>query len=161
MDWVLNGQKIWNFYMHFLACCVIISQEHGYSSHLNFGAPIKMPHIEFVHRINQHAFYGSAQTLRRLMSHAVYFNAMEFLCARFVSTFTQRILVTERNDKAYISVWPLPMTSLSHCREDPAERVVRYHLHEHGRSLTDLDNAMMKVTADQHTRVPVFDVEAV
>ncbi|KAJ6556110.1 hypothetical protein B0H19DRAFT_1151920 [Mycena capillaripes] len=78
VEYLTKGAKIWTYFMHWLACAMIHSHENGFNSRLNFGAPIRMQDTEFFHRVSQYAFYGSAQSLRRLMSHTVYANSMDF-----------------------------------------------------------------------------------
>ncbi|KAJ7488742.1 hypothetical protein B0H11DRAFT_2405808 [Mycena galericulata] len=88
--------------------------EHGYNSAWHFSVLINMSPREFTHRTNKHAHHGSGQPLRRLMSHVVYSNSRDFLCARFISKFTRRLLVSERQGDVYLSMWPVPKETPMH-----------------------------------------------
>ncbi|KAJ7757176.1 hypothetical protein B0H14DRAFT_2634952 [Mycena olivaceomarginata] len=145
VEFVATAQKIWAYYMHWLACA-IISHEHGFCSQLNFGAPLRMQHTEFVHRLNKYAFYGSGQSLRRLMSHAIYANSMDFLCAEFISRYVRRLIVAERCGDVYLAIWPLPASNPDdRSREEPVEQFVRMYLNEEGLTLDDLDVSIIEI----------------
>ncbi|KAJ7738208.1 hypothetical protein B0H14DRAFT_2638538 [Mycena olivaceomarginata] len=145
VEFVATAQKIWAYYMHWLACA-IISHEHGFCSQLNFGAPLRMQHTEFVHRLNKYAFYGSGQSLRRLMSHAIYANSMDFLCAEFISRYVRRLIVAERRGDVYLAIWPLPASNPDdRSREEPVEQFVRMYLNEEGLTLDDLDVSIIEI----------------
>ncbi|KAJ7754696.1 hypothetical protein DFH07DRAFT_822955 [Mycena maculata] len=146
---VTNAQKIWVYYMHWLTCCILTSIENGYNSAWNFGAAINMSTTEFVHRINKTAFYGSGQSLRRLMSHVVYSNAMDFLCAHFISKYSRRLLVTEHQGAVHLTMWPIPKeTPMDPSQEEPAEQFMRMYLHQNGLTIDDLDNEVMLAEAE-------------
>ncbi|KAF7343162.1 hypothetical protein MVEN_01747000 [Mycena venus] len=146
VEFVATAQKIWAYYMHWLACAIIISYEHGFRSQLNFGAPLRIQHTEFIHRLNKYAFYGSGQSLRRLMSHAIYANSMDFLCAEFISKYARRLIVTERHGDVYLAIWPLPASNPDdRSREEPVEQFMRMYLNEEGLTLDDLDVSIIEI----------------
>ncbi|KAJ6533872.1 hypothetical protein DFH09DRAFT_1284321 [Mycena vulgaris] len=143
IDFAATGQKIWVYYMHWLTCSVLSSLEHGYNSRWSYGAPINMADEEFLHRISKTASYGSGQSLRRLMSHAVYSNSMDFLCAQFVSKYARRLLVSERHGDVYLTMWPVPAETAT--VQEGADQFLRMYLYEQGLTLEDLDDEVLRI----------------
>ncbi|KAJ6532345.1 hypothetical protein B0H19DRAFT_1272649 [Mycena capillaripes] len=158
VEYLTKGAMIWTYFIHWLACAMIHSHKIGFNSQLNFGAPIGMQDTEFLHRVSQYAFYGSAQSLRSLMSHTVYANSMDFMCAEFISKFARRIPLTANNGNVHMCVWPLPAADPGHrsvCRDEVAELYVRMYLDARGLSIADLDAA---VIATEESYSSIYDI---
>ncbi|KAJ6570672.1 hypothetical protein B0H10DRAFT_2237786 [Mycena sp. CBHHK59/15] len=103
-----------------------------------------MSHTEFLHRASKNAFYGGYESLKRLMSHQVYANEMDFVCACFISRNAQRILFSERKGATYITIWPLPDCRYDDlCAAEPSDQFLRMYLMEQGLDMEDLDTSVM------------------
>ncbi|KAJ6611670.1 hypothetical protein B0H10DRAFT_2223840 [Mycena sp. CBHHK59/15] len=143
-EYISAVQKIYTYYLHWVANCIRNSVECGFHSKWNWGAPINMSHTEFLHRASKNAFYGGYESLKRLMSHQVYANEMDFVCACFISRNAQRILFSERKGATYITIWPLPDCRYDDlCAAEPSDQFLRMYLMEQGLDMEDLDTSVM------------------
>ncbi|KAJ7120474.1 hypothetical protein C8R43DRAFT_1151729 [Mycena crocata] len=149
-DWISASQRMWTYYMHWFTCKSITSIEHGIASQCNPGAAIDMFDIEFHHRVNKGRSLGCHQSIRRLMSHAVYANSMDFFCARFLSNSTKRLLASERKGQVYLTVWPALSYSVNPSQIEPGEQFLRMYLQEQDFSLKDLDAEIWALDEANH-----------
>ncbi|KAJ7504011.1 hypothetical protein B0H11DRAFT_2222109 [Mycena galericulata] len=152
IDFAVTAQKIWVYYMHWLTNVIINSHEHDYCSYWNPGAAINMARTEFTQRINGHAFYGGGQSVRRLMDNLLYANAMDYLCAQFLSKFTRRLILIERRGSVSLTMWPVPKQSslFDPIPEEPADQLVQNYLADEGLTIADLDDEVMRMDCPDH-----------
>ncbi|KAJ7120348.1 hypothetical protein C8R44DRAFT_921465 [Mycena epipterygia] len=142
-DYISLAQEVYVHFLHWTANCFRSSLEHGYTSEWNLGAAIGMSRTEVLRRITPNITYGSHSSLKRLMSHDIHANEMDFACANLISLHAQRLLISEREDDVYLTIWPLPERSYYAFNEEPGDEFMRTYLEEMGLTLEDLDTAVM------------------
>ncbi|KAJ7862933.1 hypothetical protein B0H14DRAFT_3444427 [Mycena olivaceomarginata] len=109
----------------------------AFCSQLNFGAPLRMQHTEFVHRLNKYTFYGSGQSLSTPHEprHLCQLDGLP-LCGVYF----------QRRGDVYLAIWPLPASNPDdRSREEPVEQFVRMYLNEEGLTLDDLDVSIIEI----------------
>ncbi|KAJ6616829.1 hypothetical protein B0H10DRAFT_1948840 [Mycena sp. CBHHK59/15] len=128
-EYISAAQKIYTYYLHWVANCIRNSVECGFHSKWNWGAPINMSHTEFLHRASKNAFYGGYESLKRLMSHQVYANEMDFGNHLFSLTAITMLIKFLKYDDL--------------CAEEPSDQFLRMYLMEQGLDMEDLDTSVM------------------
>ncbi|KAF8139139.1 hypothetical protein K438DRAFT_1996335 [Mycena galopus ATCC 62051] len=123
-----------------------IAKKLGLDSVINWGAPLGLSKLEFHWRVGGRIYDGKHE-LAVYVAHKALRDHIDFACAHFIRRTADTLLITSRDERSYVAVWPLsedqhiPVT-----KRQPADNIARMILAEQGIKMEELMHGIEKLT---------------
>ncbi|KAJ7711826.1 hypothetical protein B0H16DRAFT_1815743 [Mycena metata] len=173
-------QKVCRHTIFWIANAIRLSVEAGWYTRWNWGAPIGMSRIEFIHRVSRHFSYNGYSDLamhvaNRAERSEVDFGATSFLiqlihfiyarhaaCARLINPDATHLIYTNfewdpmEGPQCFIAVWPMADDlHLPVVGRDPAHQLVRLSLADGG--IEDINDHLKQLALESEEDVMEVD----